>query len=97
MITKKQVEHMAKLARMELTEKEKEKFTKELSSILDYFKQLNKVDTSKVDGISQVTGLENVVREDEKIRSTKSEIRNKILKQAPNRKGDYYKVPKILE
>jgi aspartyl-tRNA(Asn)/glutamyl-tRNA(Gln) amidotransferase subunit C len=97
MITKKQVEHMAKLARMELTEKEKEKFTKELSSILDYFKQLNKVDTSKVDGISQVTGLENVVREDEKIRSTKSEIRNKILKQAPSRKGDYYKVPKILE
>lgn len=96
MISKEQVEHIAKLARIELTEKEKEKFTNELSSILDYFEKLKEVDTSKIKGMSQVTGLENVFREDE----TKSEIsdtRYKILKEAPSKKGNYYKVPKILE
>lgn len=98
MISKEKIEHVAKLARIELTEKEKEKFTKELSSILDYIEQLNKVDTSKVKGISQVTGLENVVRDDEQQKiENKKEKREKLLKQAPERKGDYIRVPKILE
>lgn len=96
MIFKETVKHIAKLARIELTDQEKEKFTKELSSILDYVVQLNKVDTSKVKGTSQVTGLGNVTRSDD----TKYKIpdtRYKLLKQAPKRKGDYFKVPKILE
>jgi len=97
MIDKKTVEHIAKLARIELTEKEKEKFFKELSSILDYVEKLSKVDTSKIEGISQITGLENVMREDGLTRNKKQETRNKLLKQAPKRKGDYFKVPKILE
>ena len=46
-LTKQQVEHIASLARLELTDQEKEKFTKELSSILDYFEQLKEVDTEK--------------------------------------------------
>jgi len=103
MITREQVEHIAKLARIELTEEEKEKFTKELSSILDYFEKLNQVDTKKIESISQITGLSNIIRGDE-IRSAESHayrqaggIRDKILKQVPNKKGDYYKVPKILE
>jgi len=98
MISKKQVQHIANLARIKLTERENEKFTKELSSILDYVEQLKKVDTSKVEGISQIAGLESVVREDEqqKIKDRKEKI-ERILKQAPRRKGDYYKVPKILE
>ena len=95
MIDKQQVEHIAKLARIELTEEEKERFMKELSSILDYVNQLNKVDTSKIEGIPQVTGLENIVREDieDKIRDKKY----KLLSEAPKRKGDYIQVPKILE
>jgi len=96
MISKEQMEHIAKLARIELAKEEKEKLTNELSSILDYFEKLNQIDTSKVGPINQVTGLLNITRGDE-IRSTKSEIRNKILKEAPSKKGDYYKVPKILE
>ncbi len=98
MISKKQVEHIAKLARIELTEEEKEKFTKELSSILDYVEQLDKVDVAKIKGISQVTGLENVTREDEqqKIENRKQKV-EKLLKEAPSKKGDYIKVPKILE
>jgi len=97
MISKEQIEHIAKLARIELTEEEKGKFTKELSSILDYFEKLNKVDTSKIEGISQVTGLEDVMREDDAPKIKGSEIRNKILEQAPRKKGDYFQVPKILE
>ncbi len=95
MIDKQQIEHIAKLARIELTEEEKEKFTKELSSVLDYVNQLNKVDTSKIEGISQVTGLENIIREDmeDKIRDK----RYKLLNEAPKRKGDYIQVPKVLE
>ena len=95
MIDKQQIEHIAKLARIELTEEEKEGFAKELSSVLDYVNQLNKVDTSKIEGISQVTGLENVIREDagDKIRDK----RHKLLNEVPKRKGDYIQVPKILE
>ena len=58
MISKEQVEHIAKLARIELREKEKEKFTNELSSILGYVEKLNKVDTAKIKGISPSNGIE---------------------------------------
>lgn len=96
MISKEQVEHIAKLARIELTEKEKEKFTNELSSILSYVEKLNKVDTAKIKGISQVTGLENIVRDDES--GVKNQgLREKLLKEAPKKNGDYFQVPKILE
>ena len=64
-ISTDQVEHIAKLARIELTEKEKGKFSKELSSILDYIDKLNKVDTENIRAIQQITGLETVMREDE--------------------------------
>lgn len=98
MISKEQVEHMARLARIELTEQEKEKFQKDLSSILDYIDKLNKVKTEKIEPISQVTGLESIVREDEQIRKEdRQETAEKITKQAPNKQGDYIKVPKILE
>jgi aspartyl-tRNA(Asn)/glutamyl-tRNA(Gln) amidotransferase subunit C len=96
MISKEQVEHIAKLARIELTEKEKEKFAIELSSILDYIDKLNKVDTSKVKAISQITDLKNIYREDE-VKDKEKDIRDKILKNTPSKKGDYFKVPKILE
>lgn len=98
MISKEQVEHIARLARIELTEEEKERFTKELSSILDYVNQLNKVDTSKIEGISQVTGLESIMREDgcQKTENRKEKA-EKLLKEAPQRKGDYIQVPKVFE
>lgn len=103
MISKEKVKHIAKLARIELTEEEKEKFTKELSSILGYVEKLAKADTSGAKRIAQITGLENVMREDEtrgkrqETKDKKQEIRNKLLKEAPSKKGNYFKVPKILE
>ncbi|MBU4284644.1 Asp-tRNA(Asn)/Glu-tRNA(Gln) amidotransferase subunit GatC [Patescibacteria group bacterium] len=91
-----QVEHIAKLARIELTEKEKGKFSNELSSILNYVDKLNKVDTKNIKPIQQITGLESITRNDE-AEKRNSETRNKILEQAPDKKDNYFKVPKILE
>ena len=54
MITIKDVEHVAKLARLELTEEEKEKETKQLGAILDYVQQMNEVDTSNVEHMNRI-------------------------------------------
>lgn len=64
-LTRDQVIHVAKLARLGLTEKEVEKFQKELSNILDYVEILSEVDTKGVEPTAQVTGLKNVTRKDE--------------------------------
>ena len=99
MLTKQQVQQIATLARLGLSEKEKEKFQKELSSILDWVEQLSEVDTKKVEPMGQVTGLENVMREDIRIDmrifanefTNKEEAREALLKNAPMREGDYIK------
>lgn len=95
MLSKKEVEHIAKLARLGLTEEEKKRFQKQLSSILDYFKELQKVDTKKVAPTAHAVGASNVIREDE-ARKTKPEIRQKILDEAPVKEEDYVKVKRIL-
>lgn len=64
-LTKEQVLHIAKLARLTLTPEEVESMTKELSSILNYIDVLSEVDTSNVEPTAQVTGLTNALRKDE--------------------------------
>lgn len=64
MITPEQVKHIAKLARLGLLDADVEKFAKQLSSIMEYVEKLNEVDVKDVAPTSQVTGLENVMRED---------------------------------
>ena len=95
MITKKEVEHIAKLARLGLSEEEKGKFTKELSDILDFIKKLEEVKTDKIESISQVTGLENVFRKDNGIKKTKKET-DKLLDLAPDVEDRHIKVKAIL-
>ena len=68
-LTKAQVEHIAKLARLSLTPAEAEKMAKELSSILQYIEMLGEVPTDDVEPTAQVTGLSTVLREDTVIRS----------------------------
>ncbi len=63
-LTKAQVQHIAKLARLTLTDAELEKFPKELTSILQYVDMLGEVDTSNVEATAQVTGQTNVFRDD---------------------------------
>lgn len=94
-ITKDEVEHIAHLARLGLTEEEKEKFAQQLSSILDYVEQLKEVDTEGVEPTAQVTGLENIFRSDEIEDS--DEIRDKLLKQAPDIEDDLIKAKAVFE
>ena len=64
MITIKDVEHVAQLARLELTEEEKVKFSSQLSSVIEYMNQLNEVDTTGVEPMAHPYPLGNVMRED---------------------------------
>jgi len=96
MITRKEVEHIAKLARLGLPEKEIEKMKGELSKILDYIEKLKEVDVSEAEPTSHSVKVKNVMRRDEKI--SKSEIRNlkKLLEMAPDKKDGFVKVKSIL-
>ena len=92
MITIKDVEHVAKLARLELTEEEKEKFTNQLGDVLKYVEQMNEVDTSNVEPMAHAIDFVNVMREDEvKYEQTKEEL----MKNAPDAEDGFFKVPKI--
>jgi aspartyl-tRNA(Asn)/glutamyl-tRNA(Gln) amidotransferase subunit C len=93
MLSKEEVIKISKLARIELTEKEVEKFQKELSTVLDYVDELKKVDVEGLEEVSQVTGLINVQRDD-KVEA--AENHKEILSQAPEIKDGYYKVKAIL-
>lgn len=95
-LTKQEVEHIAVLARLKLTEIEKEKFAIQLSSILGYFKKLQKVDLSKVEPTAQVTGLENVARLDE-VKKCDKETMEKLIAAAPERVDNLVKVKAVFE
>ena len=94
MITREEVKHIAKLARLGVTEKEIEKFQKELSSILDYIEKLKEVDISKVEPTSHSILVENVMRVDES-EKPKPESK-KLLELAPETKEGYLKVKKVI-
>lgn len=95
-LTKDEVLHIAKLARLELKKEEVEKFRTQLSEILEYVGQLQKVDTTGIEPISQITGLQNVVRED-LVRGCDGETREEMLKQFPKRKGDLLETLGVFE
>lgn len=90
----KEVEHIAELARLGLSKKEKEKMAKELSSILDYVEELKKVPTEKVEPGGQTAGPVNVSRKDE-IKEFKD--REKLLDQAPAKENNYFKVKPVFD
>lgn len=92
MITIKDVEHVAKLARLELTDEEKELYTQQLGAVLEYVNQMNEVDTSNVEPMTQVVDFVNVMREDKVVyEQTKEEL----LKNAPEEENGFFRVPKI--
>ena len=96
MIDKKTVKHVAKLARLELSEKEVERFQKELCAILGYVGELEEIDPeiSELASIKNLTEKENVMREDEVNFIDKSE---KLLALAPQIEKGYLKVKSILK
>jgi aspartyl-tRNA(Asn)/glutamyl-tRNA(Gln) amidotransferase subunit C len=94
MVTKQEVEHVARLARLGLEEKEKELFAKQLSAILEFADSLNKLDTKDVLPTSRAIPMKNVFRKDQVI---PCENVDDILANAPEEEDHMFKVPKILE
>jgi aspartyl-tRNA(Asn)/glutamyl-tRNA(Gln) amidotransferase subunit C len=93
MLTAEEVKKVALLARIELSDEEVEKFRKDLSMVLDYVEELKQVDTEGLEIVSQVTGLQNVQREDVAV---VADNLDEILANAPETKDRYYKVKAIL-
>ncbi|MFQ5456708.1 MAG: Asp-tRNA(Asn)/Glu-tRNA(Gln) amidotransferase subunit GatC [Nitrospirota bacterium] len=93
-ITRKEVEHIAKLARLGLSDKERHTFCIQLSRILEYVNKLNELDTSKVEADSHLLPLKNLFRED---MAGVSLDREEALKNAPEKKNEFFSVPKIIE
>lgn len=95
-LTKSDIEHVARLAKLPLRQKEIEKFTKELSEVVNYVSELNEVNTSSTQPTSQTTGLENVKRVDE-IKTDASLTQDQALSGTDKIKNGYFLVPGILE
>ena len=91
----KQIDHLAKLARLALSQKEKELYAGQLAAVLEYFKKLQALDTIGLEPMSQVIELRNIFRADE-IKDCPQGIQKKILENVPSRAGQRLKVQKIL-
>lgn len=93
-VTKETIEHVANLARLNISESEKEKLTLEMENIISYVDKLNELDTTNVKPMEHVIPIQNVLREDV---VTGSYEREKLLKSAPSQEDGCYKVPKVME
>lgn len=88
------VEYVAKLARLEVTNQEKEKFTAQLNDILLYIDKLNELDTKGVAPMSHAIAVTNAFREDRVLESLGTE---KALANAPSARGEFFRVPKVID
>jgi aspartyl-tRNA(Asn)/glutamyl-tRNA(Gln) amidotransferase subunit C len=93
-ISKKDIEYVAKLSRLKLKENEIQKFTTQLNTILEYIEKLNELDTANIEPTSHVVPLVNVRRKDLQKPSPSVE---EVLKNAPDKERGYFKVPPIIE
>lgn len=93
-IDRKTVEHVAKLARLQLTGEELDRYGKQLGAILDYIAKLEKLDVSGLEPLAHAVDTDNVFREDE---PRPSISRDAALQNAPEKTGDFFVVPKIVE
>ena len=89
----KDVEYVANLAKLELSEEEKKRFQKELDNIIKYIDQLNELDTENVPITSHVTLLQNVLREDKILPSLSPD---EALANAPEKKDGFFRVPRVI-
>jgi aspartyl-tRNA(Asn)/glutamyl-tRNA(Gln) amidotransferase subunit C len=91
---KMDIEKVAKLARLELSEEEKVTFGDQLEQILTYMEQLNRLDTTDVEPTSHAIPIHNVFREDEARPSFPEE---EVLSISPDQENGHFKVPRIIE
>ena len=92
-ITREEVKKVAHLARLELNEDEINNHAEQLEKILDYIRQLEKIDTNDVSGTTRAIEVTNVCRKDEK---KNYDCNEELLELGPSREDKYYKVPKII-
>lgn len=88
------IEHVARLARLDLSEPEKERMRSQLNAILTYIDKLRRLNTDNVEPTSHAIPMVNVMREDE-LRPCLP--REEMLANAPEREGDFVRVPRIIE
>ena|SRR5437867_12172168 len=93
-IAMKDVEHVARLARLELSADEKESMRQQLDRILGYIDKLRRLDTTDVEPTSHAVPMVNVFREDEPRPCFPPE---EMLANAPDRSGEFFRVPRIIE
>jgi aspartyl-tRNA(Asn)/glutamyl-tRNA(Gln) amidotransferase subunit C len=93
-IDAEQVRKVAKLSRLELTEADVGEFSGQLNAILEYMEKMNELDTSSVEPLAHCLPVSNVFRQDVATESLGTE---KALANAPDKDGDFFKVPKILD
>lgn len=93
-VTKKDVEYIAKLARLKFDENELDGLTRDMNEILGYMEKLNEIDTTDVEPLSHPIEGENVFREDELQQSVTPE---EALKNSPSKDDKFFKVPKVIE
>ncbi|WP_411954855.1 Asp-tRNA(Asn)/Glu-tRNA(Gln) amidotransferase subunit GatC [Alkalibacillus sp. S2W] len=93
-ISKDQVKHVADLARLAISEEEAEKYSEQLSAIIDFSEQLNELDTTNVEPTTHVLDMKNVMRADEPKEWISKED---ALKNAPDQKDGQFRVPSILD
>ena len=93
-LTPEEVEHVALLARLELSDEERERFTTQLNSILEHFEQLQQIDTTGVEPMSHAVAVSNVFREDEE---TGSLAQEEALQNAPDAARECFRVPRVIE
>jgi aspartyl-tRNA(Asn)/glutamyl-tRNA(Gln) amidotransferase subunit C len=95
-ITQKDVEHVARLARLSLSEEEKNRFTSQLDSILGYVEKLKAYKTEGVPPTAHPWPVINVWREDHSER-LQGVTRDELLQNAPDKEGPFFKVKKVIE
>jgi aspartyl-tRNA(Asn)/glutamyl-tRNA(Gln) amidotransferase subunit C len=93
-ISLKDVEHVARLARLELSDADKERMRRELDSILSYIDKLRALDTEGVEPTSHAIPMTNVMRDDAPRPSLPQDV---MLANAPERSGEFFRVPRIIE
>ena len=94
MIDDQAVEHVARLARLALSDAEKARMREQLAKILQYIDKLKELDVAGVEPTSHAVPLVNVMRDDEVV---PSRPRQNMLANAPDRAGDMFRVPRIIE
>jgi len=94
-LSREDIQHVATLARLELSDSEIDMYTEQLSVVLEYVGTLGEVETEGVEETCQVTGLEDVVRKDE-VKDSNPETKKKIIESFPDRIGNLLKVKAVF-